>query len=111
VVTIWSGSLSTTQIYGGSALSTLCCPLQPGVGPWTQAGINGVTARFGMSGNASATKVASVDTIMLEYGYRPMGGGPATVTIVGTGGGSTVSTSYTDAGAGVPSLTTWTTTK
>jgi hypothetical protein len=81
----------------------------PGGGPWTQAAINSIEARFGMSTDISP--VPYLDAVLLEYGYRPMTGGAATVTIVGTGGGSRVDTSYTDAGAGVPSLTTWTTTK
>jgi hypothetical protein len=40
-----------------------------------------------------------------------MTGGTATVTITGTGGASTVSTDYPDAGAGIPTLSTWTVTK
>jgi Tfp pilus assembly protein PilX len=81
----------------------------PGGGPWTQAAINSIEARFGMS--TDVNPVPFLDAVLLEYGYRPIIASPATITIVGTGGGSTVSTSYTDAGAGVPSLTTWTTTK
>jgi hypothetical protein len=81
----------------------------PGTGPWTQSIINGITARFGMS--TDVNPVPYLDAALLEYGYRPVVASPATLTIVGSAGGSTVSTSYTDAGAGVPSLTTWTTTK
>ena len=83
--------------------------LNPGTGPWTQAIINGITARFGMS--TDVNPLPYLDGLLLEVAYRPLVAGPATVTIVGTGGGSTVSTSYTDAGAGVPTLSTWTTTK
>jgi hypothetical protein len=81
----------------------------PGTGPWTQAIINGITARFGMG--TDVNPVPYLDSLLLEVAYRPLGGGPATVTIVGTGGGSTVSAGYPDAGAGVPTLATWTTTK
>jgi Tfp pilus assembly protein PilX len=81
----------------------------PGTGPWTQAIVNGITARFGMS--TDVNPIPYIDALLLEVAYRPLVAGPATITIVGTGGGSTVSTSYTDAGAGVPTLSTWTTTK
>jgi hypothetical protein len=81
----------------------------PGTGPWTQAVINGITARFGMS--TDVNPVPYIDAVLLEYAYRPMSGGPATVTIVGTGGASTVTTDYTDVGAGVPTLDTWTVTR
>jgi hypothetical protein len=81
----------------------------PGGGPWTQAAINSIEARFGMSTDISP--VPYLDAVLLEYGYRPMTGGPATVTIVGTGGASTATTTYPDAGAGVPTLSTWTVTK
>jgi hypothetical protein len=83
----------------------------PGTGPWTQAVINGLTVRFGYSPSAT-NRLPYLDSLLVEYGYRPLGGGgPATVTIVGTGGGSTTTTTYPDAGAGVPTLSTWTTTK
>jgi hypothetical protein len=111
-VTLWSGSLSTSVVYVGSVLSTICCPLNPGVGPWTQAGINGAWGQFGFCTNTTSTRRPEVHAVLMEYGYRPMGGGgPATVTIVGTAGGSTTTTTYPDAGAGVPTLSTWTVTK
>ena len=106
--TIFSGDFSETTLRYQQAMVSQNA-LAPGTGPWTQAIINGITARFGMSTDVSP--VPYLDSILLEYGYRPLTAGPATITIVGTGGGSTVSTSYTDAGAGIPSLTTWTTTK
>jgi Tfp pilus assembly protein PilX len=81
----------------------------PGTGPWTQAIINGITARFGMSTDVSPNPY--LDAILLENAYRPIVAGPATITIVGTGGGSTVSAGYPDAGAAAPTLSTWTTTK
>jgi hypothetical protein len=83
----------------------------PGVGPWTTAVINGLTVRFGYSPSAT-NRLPYLDTLLVEYGYRPAAGAtPATYTIVGTGGGSTVSTSYPDAGAAAPTLSTWTATK
>jgi len=107
--TIWSGALSTTQSYAQGVLSQNS--LNPGTGPWTQAIINGVTARFGMSGNASGSKVDALDSIILELAYRSVVASPATITIAGSAGGSTVNTSYSDAGAAAPTLSTWTTTK
>jgi hypothetical protein len=83
--------------------------LTPGTGPWTQAIINGITARFGMS--TDVNPLPYLDGLLLEVAYRPLVAGPASVTIVGTGGGSTVSAGYPDAGAGAPTLSTWTTTK
>jgi hypothetical protein len=83
--------------------------LNPGTGPWTQAIVNGITTRFGMS--TDVNPVPYIDGVILEYAYRPLTGGPATVTIVGSGGGSTVTTDYTDVGAGVPTLDSWTVTR
>jgi Tfp pilus assembly protein PilX len=120
-----SNNSATNHIFNGINVTWWCCDASetslryvqkvvstnstsPGVGPWTQAAINGIVARFGMSTDTNPNPY--VDAFLLEVAYKPSTG-PATVTIVGTGGGSTVSTSYTDAGAGVPSLTTWTTTK
>jgi hypothetical protein len=109
--TVWSGSLSTTVSYAQGVLTTVCCPSNPGVGPWTQAGVNAAWALFGYCTNTTSTRRPELHSIILELAYLSLTGGPATITIVGTGGGSTVSTSYTDAGAGVPTLSTWTTTK
>jgi hypothetical protein len=106
--TLWSGSIASTTIKYVQKMASQNS-LNPGTGPWTQAVINGLTARFGMSTDVSP--VPFLDAILMEYAWLPVVSGPATITIVGTGGGSTVSTSYSDAGAGVPSLTTWTTTK
>jgi Tfp pilus assembly protein PilX len=106
------------RIFSGQPGSTLYRYVQgmlsqnasvPGTGPWTQAIVNGIVARFGMSTDASPNPY--LQAIILEYAYMNVVASPATLTIVGTAGGSTVSTSYTDAGAGIPSLTTWTTTK
>jgi hypothetical protein len=80
-----------------------------GVGPWTQANINGITVKFGLASDFNP--VPYLDSLLMEMAYRPMSGGPSTVTIVGTGGGSTVSAGYTDVGAAAPTLSTWTTTK
>ena len=52
-----------------------------------------------------------LDAIIMEYAWLPVVAGPATITIVGTGGGSTITTDYLDAGAGIPTLNNWATTK
>jgi hypothetical protein len=80
-----------------------------GAGPWTQAIVNGIVARFGMSTDASPNPY--LQAIVLEYAYMNVAAAPASVTIVGTGGASTVSAGYADAGAAAPTLSTWTTTK
>jgi len=106
--TIWSGSIASTTIKYAQKVASQNS-LTPGTGPWTQTIINGLTARFGFSTDVSP--VPYLDAIVMEYAWLPVVSAPATITIVGTGGSSTVSTSYTDAGAGVPTLSTWTTTK
>jgi hypothetical protein len=113
--TVWSSAsgpaLTTTLQYAQGVLTTSCCPSVPGVGPWTQAGVNGAWALFGYCINATSTRRPEIHSAVLELAYRPMTGGTATVTIVGTGGGSTVTTDFPDAGAGIPTLSTWTVTK
>jgi hypothetical protein len=106
---IFSGDVSNTTIWYWQGMISQSA-LTPGTGPWNQSAINGLVVRAGMSTDAVA--IPYLDSIIVEYGYRPMGGGgPATVTIVGTAGGSTTTTTYPDAGAGVPTLSTWTVTK
>jgi hypothetical protein len=92
----------------GSALKYASGIISTGGASWTEALLNGVFARIGYS--TDATPDPYWDAVMLEVAYRPAGG-PATITVVGTGGGSTVTTDYTDAGAGVPTLDTWTVTR
>jgi Tfp pilus assembly protein PilX len=104
---ITAGDFSETTLrYGQRVLSQNS--LTPGVGPWSQGLVNGTEARFGFS---DFNPVPYWDAILMEVAYHPLTGGPATVTIVGTGGGSTITTDYLDAGAGAPTLNTWTTTK
>jgi hypothetical protein len=106
------------QIFSGQPGSTIYRYIQGvasqssanvGAGPWTQAIVNGIVARFGMSTDASPNPY--LQAIILEYAYMNVVATPASVTIVGTGGGSTVSAGYADAGAAAPTLSTWTTTK
>jgi len=97
-----SGAMNTTTLrYASSIIST-------GGAAWSEALLNGVFARLGYSTDANPDPYW--DAVMLEVAYR-QGSSPATVTIVGTGGGSTVTTEYLDAGAGVPTLDTWTVTR
>jgi Tfp pilus assembly protein PilX len=106
------------QIFSGQPGSTLLRYVEGvasqsstnvGAGPWTQAIVNGIVARFGMSTDASPNPY--LQAIILEYAYMNVVATPASVTIIGTGGASTVSAGYADAGAAAPSLSTWTTTK
>ncbi|TMC62444.1 MAG: hypothetical protein E6J17_06725, partial [Chloroflexi bacterium] len=73
-----------------------------GAGPWTQAAINSTTVRVGLTSDVNP--VPYLDALLMELAYRPMNGGPATITIAGSAGGSTVNTSYSDAGAAAPTL-------
>ena len=106
--TIYNGSIGNTVFrYVQGVVSQNAS--NPGTGPWTQAIVNGIVARFGMSTDVSP--VPYLHGIVLEYAYLNVVASPATVTIVGTGGGSTITTDYLDAGAGIPTLNNWTTTK
>jgi hypothetical protein len=106
--TLWSGSIASTTIKYVQKVASQNS-LTPGTGPWTQAVINGLTARFGMS--TDVAPVPYLDAIVMEYAWLPVVSTPATITIVGTGGGSTITTDYLDAGAGIPTLNNWATTK
>jgi Tfp pilus assembly protein PilX len=106
--TIYSGSIGNANLrYVQGAVTQNTS--NPGTGPWTQAIVNGITARFGMSTDVSP--VPYLHGIILEYAWMNAVATPATITIVGVGGSSTVTTTYSDAGAGIPSLSTWTTTR
>jgi len=93
------------------ATTALAYAIKPmtAAGGWTQARVNGLKVRFGYG--TDINPIVAWDDFDIQVAWTPVNSTPATITIVGTGGGSTVSTSYSDAGAGVPSLTTWTTTK
>jgi Tfp pilus assembly protein PilX len=106
--TIWAGNSNFTTARYVQGMATQSTG-NPGVGPWTQAVVNGITARYGMS--TDVNPVPYLDAIVLEYAWMNVVAGPASVTIVGTAGGSTTTTTYDDAGAGIPTLDTWTVTK
>jgi hypothetical protein len=109
---IFDGATETVLYSGTIGAATLKHaqrPITPG-GTWTMSRLNGLVARIGYGSDVNP--VPAWDGVFVEYAWRNLAGGaPATVTIVGTGGGSTVSAGYPDAGAGVPTLSTWTTTK
>ena len=75
--------------------------------PWTTTAVNGLLLRIGYAGDINP--VPYWDAAVLEYAWLTPA--PATITIVGTGGGATITTDYLDAGAGSPTLDSWTTTK
>jgi hypothetical protein len=98
---VYSGAMNVTALNYKSLL------VPPIAVPWSQAALNGLKVRVGYSSDNNP--LPFWDAVLLEYGWRAPA--PATITIVGTGGGSTVTTTYVDAGAGVPTLLTWATTK
>jgi hypothetical protein len=106
--TLWSGSIASTDMKYVQKMASQNS-LNPGTGPWTQAIVNGLKARFGMSTDVSP--VPYLDAMLMEYAWLPIVASPATITVVGTGGGSTITTDYLDAGAGIPTLNNWATTK
>ncbi len=101
---VYSGDISIAT----GTLAYAIRPITPG-GAWTQARVNGLKLRFGYGSDINP--IVSWDSFLVEVASTTVPSIPATITIVGTGGGSTVSTTYTDVGAGVPSLSTWTTTR
>jgi hypothetical protein len=106
--TIYNGSIGSTGLRYIQGVVTQDAA-NPGTGPWTQTIVNGIVTRFGMSSDASPNPY--LQGIVLEYAWMPVAAGPATITVVGNGGGSTITTDYVDAGAGIPTLDTWTVTK
>jgi Tfp pilus assembly protein PilX len=98
---LYSGDISINNV----ALAFAIRPITPG-GAWTQARVNGLKMRFGYGSDINP--IVNWDSMLVEVAWATVGGGPATVTIVGTGGGSTTTTTYDDAGAGIPTLDTWT---
>jgi Tfp pilus assembly protein PilX len=101
---LYSGDASIAN----TALAFAIRPITPG-GAWTQARVNGLKLRFGYGSDINPN--LSWDAALVEVASTTVNASPATVTIVGTGGSSTVSADYPDAGAGVPTLSTWTVTK
>jgi len=96
--TIFQGDMSEVALTYRSAI--LARP-----GGWTAAALNGLVARIGKSTDVSPNPYW--DGILLEVATGS-GGSPATVTVTATGGGSTVVTTYLDAGAAAPTLLSWT---
>jgi hypothetical protein len=101
---LYSGDISDTN----AALHYAQRPITA-AGGWTQARVNGLKARLGYG--ADINPIVAWDSRLVEVAWATVVAGPATVTIIGTGGGSTVTTDYEDVGAGVPTLDTWTVTK
>jgi hypothetical protein len=78
-----------------------------GAGGWTTAALNGLRWRFGYSNDANPDPHWQALLLEVATGTIP----PGTVTVASTAGGSTVTTTYTDVGAAVPTLLTWSTTR
>ncbi|HLQ48826.1 MAG TPA: hypothetical protein VK233_07615, partial [Candidatus Dormibacteraeota bacterium] len=75
--------------------------------PWTQAAVNGLLGRIGFS--TDVTPNPYWDALLLEVATGTSVSG--TVTVNSTAGSSTITTTYTDAGASSPTLLTWSTTR
>jgi hypothetical protein len=110
---VFDGATETVLYQGDISIATTALAFAarpiPAAGGWTQARVNGLKIRFGYGVDINPR--VAWDDFVIEAGWATVGGGPATVTIVGTGGGSTTTTTYADAGAGIPTLDTWTVTK
>jgi hypothetical protein len=97
---IYSGDMSEAGLAYRSAIV-------PRAGGWTQAAVNGLTARIGFSTDVSPNPYW--DALLLEVATGTTGAG--TVTVTSTAGASTVTTTYPDGGAAPPALTTWSATR
>jgi Tfp pilus assembly protein PilX len=109
----FDGATESILYQGDNSIATVALafairPITPG-GAWTQARVNGLKMRFGYG--VDINPVVAWDDLMVQLAWTTVAGGPATVTVVGTGGASTTTTTYPDAGAGVPTLSTWTVTR
>jgi hypothetical protein len=98
---VYDGTMTT----GALAYRSAIIPFAGG--GWTTAAVNGLRWRFGFSNDANPDPHWHAVLLEVATGTIP----PGTVTVTSTAGGSTVATTYTDAGAGVPTLLTWTTTR
>lgn len=94
---VFSGDMSETAQFYRSAILTRA-------GGWTTASVNGLLGRFGYSTDVSP--IPYWHALLLEVARGT--GAPDTVTVTASSGGSTVVTTYTDAGAAAPALLTWT---
>ncbi len=77
----------------------------PAAAAWTQGAVNGLTGRIGYS--SDVTPNPYWDGLLLEVATGISVAG--TVTVTSTAGNSTVTTTYTDAGSGMPTLQSWST--
>ncbi|MBA3779861.1 MAG: hypothetical protein H0X16_11310 [Chloroflexi bacterium] len=94
---LFSGDMSETGLsYRGGVVA-------PAGASWTRAALNGAVARIGYS--TDTTPQPYWDGLLLEYATGTST--PANVTVVATAGGSTVTTTYTSAGAAPPTLSSW----
>jgi hypothetical protein len=98
---VYSGDMSEATIFYKSAI------VAPTAAPWTMAAVNSLVGRSGYSGDYSPNPYW--DGLLLEMASGGTTSG--TVTVTATAGDSTVTTTYTDGGAGVPTLLTWSTTR
>ena len=113
--TVYSGDMSETVQFYKSALvdpagAGRSCGVDPcPVGGWTQANLNALVGRIGYSTDANPDPFW--DSLLIEYAVATGGAYGATITVVGSAGASTITTTYPDPGPDKPTLATWTTTR
>lgn len=93
---IFSGDMSEVALFYRSAIV-------PRPAGWTTAAVNALLGRIGYASDVSP--LTYWDALLLEVATGS--GTPGTVTVTATAGGSTVVTTYQDAGAAPPALLTW----
>ena len=95
---VFQGDMSVTVLTYRSAILVR-------TGGWTGGAVDGLVGRIGGSTDISPNPYW--DGLLLEVATSTLGT-PATVTVTSEAGGSTVVTTYIDAGAAPPTLLTWT---
>jgi len=98
---IYAGDMSEVSLFYRSAT------IAPPGATWTTGAVNGLVGRFGYSADNNPSP--HWDGLLLELATGSAA--PGTVTVTATAGGSTVATTYTDVGAAVPTLLSWSTTR
>jgi hypothetical protein len=81
--------------------------VDPAASAWTVGAVNGLRAHVGASSDTNPNPYW--DALLLEVATGIYV--PGTVTVTATGGGSTVTATYTDVGSAAPTLITWTTSR
>jgi hypothetical protein len=107
---IFDGSTERIVLDGDMSFTSLRyvdVVVDPAASAWTVGAVNGLRAHVGASSDTNPNPYW--DALLLEVATGIYV--PGTVTVTATGGGSTVTATYTDVGSAAPTLITWTTSR